>query len=304
MKIVKIGILSFILLYVLSLNLSAQVTIGSGDPPHESALLDLQSSNKGFLISRVALTGRFDDLTIPNAVPGLLVLNTSQPDPNQPVDERVYPYRFYYWVDEGVLGPRWERFIGHDELEYKVDREIGRLAIPRPTLLYLNGSDMLTGTRPGARDFMRDIPFGSTKDIPLKDSINHSGGTVWLKENSTNTIVFEPGIYSIVFAYLFIPTDSNYVTCNVSSYFMEFPFYPKDGGARKDIRVYSNTYHGQKSKSSHAATINFVSPIREQTEWTVRLGAGSGDCTTRRGLSLPNRNTFLYITKVGDWDDI
>lgn len=283
---------------LMSSGISAQVTIGSDAPPHESAILDLQSSNKGLLISRVSLTGRYDNTTIPDAVSGLLVLNTSQPDMNQHPDDRVYPYRFYYRVED--TRPRWERFIGHDELEYKIDREISKLDIPRPTMFYLNGTDMLSDNRPGCRNFMSGVLKNNSKIIPLMDSINYSNGAIELEEE-TSTIIFEPGYYNIVFAYLFIPTTPTYIDCNISSYFMEFPFYPSDGGEKRLVRVYSNTYHNTKEKSSHAATINFVSPIRERTRWTVRLGAGPATCTNVSGFSLPNRNTFLYITKVGGW---
>lgn len=208
------NIILLALLYAWSLGIMPQVTIGSGDPPHESAILDLQSSNKGFLGSRVSLTGRYDNTTISNATPGLMVLNISQPDMTQDADERVYPYRLYYWVEEGR--PRWERFIGQDELEYKLDREINKLSIPRPTMFYLDGEDMLSNNRPGALNFMSGISENQTKDIPLMDSINHSGGTIKLKDGTTNTIVFQPGIYNIIFAYLFIPTTYNNITCNIS----------------------------------------------------------------------------------------
>ena len=298
-----------ILLFMLSVgllsNTFAQVTIGSGNPPHESAILDLQSSNKGFLGPKVSLTGRYDNTTILNPVPGLMVLNIADPDMSQPAEERVYPYRLYYWI--GGDTPGWERFIGQDELEYKIDRDILTVSIPRPTMFYADGEDILSDNRPGIRNFMSGVYQNTSKDIPLMDSINYSGGKIKLKENTANTLIFEPGIHNITFAYLFIPTTPNNITCNISSYYMDFPFYPRDGSAMKYIRVYSNTYHNTLEKSSHAATINFVSLIRETTEWTVKLGAGAGtgvgvtSCTGVSGFSLPNRNTFLYITKIGDW---
>ncbi len=59
----------------------AQVTIGSGREPDESALLDLKqqadgTSKKGFLAPRVALASTTDVLTIPNPAISLLVYNT------------------------------------------------------------------------------------------------------------------------------------------------------------------------------------------------------------------------------------
>jgi len=281
----------------LPIYISAQVTIGSDEPPHESAILDLQASNKGFLGPRVALTGRYDKITIPDAVPGLIVINTALPDMNQPEDERVYPYKFYYWI-EGEK-PGWERFIGHDELEYRIDREITKWSLPQPVMFYLNGSEILSENRPGALNFMGGVTQGLTKEVPLVDGFNHSGGTVKIKEGTQSTIILEPGIYNIIFAYLFIPTTPTSIDCNDSSYFMDFPFYAKDGSGLKYIRVYSNTYHNIREKASHAATINFVAPIEAYTEWVVKLGAGVSECTEIDGFSLPNRNTFLYITKIG-----
>ncbi|MDR2954278.1 MAG: hypothetical protein LBV43_04280 [Prevotella sp.] len=293
-------IICFLLIWGLPVGKSAQVTIGADKPPHESAMLDLQASDKGFLGPRVSLGSRYDVETIPDAVPGLMVLNISEPDMDLPADERVYPYRLYYWV--GGDQPGWERFIGHDELQYKLEEAIASLSIPLPTMLYMNGEDMLSDNRPGVLNFMSGVAQGFSKEIPLMDSINHSGGNVKLKDGTAGTIILEPCIYNIVFAYLFIPTTTGSINCNLSSYFMDFPFHPNETDPLKSIRVYSNTYHNTREKSAHAATINFVSPIRETTEWTVRLGAGPADCTTVNGFSLPNRNTFFYITKVGSWN--
>lgn len=297
----KIIIILLVLQLLFSAYMSAQVTIGSGNPPHESAILDLQASDKGFLGPRVALTGKYDNTTIPDAVSGLLVINTAQPDMSQPVEERVYPYKFYYWVEGDT--PGWERFIGHDELEYRIEQEITKWAIPQPVMFYLNGTDILSENRPGILNFMENVNENSDKEILLVDSINHSNGAVKLKEGTQSTIIFEPGIYNIVFAYLFIPTTPSAINCNDSSYFMDFPFYPDDGSGLIYVRVYSNTYHNTGIKAAHGATINFVAPIKHSTEWTVKLGAGVSGCTNKRGFSLPNRNTFLYITKVGDVDN-
>ncbi len=57
---------------------SAQ-NVGIGTPtPNPRAILDLTSTNKGFLLPRVVLTGTTDNTTIPNAPYGLMVINLSE----------------------------------------------------------------------------------------------------------------------------------------------------------------------------------------------------------------------------------
>jgi hypothetical protein len=53
--------------------------VGIGTPtPNPRAILDLTSTNKGFLLPRVVLTGTTDNTTIPNAPYGLMVINQSE----------------------------------------------------------------------------------------------------------------------------------------------------------------------------------------------------------------------------------
>ena len=65
-----------IILSCLCLRGYAQVTIGSGDPPHASAVLELKTNDKGFLGPRIALTSPTDQTTILSPAIGLLVYNT------------------------------------------------------------------------------------------------------------------------------------------------------------------------------------------------------------------------------------
>jgi hypothetical protein len=79
----------------------AQVGINTSTPAN-GALLDIYSTNKGFLVPRVALTGTDDVSTIsPSATTGLLVYNT--------VTAGALPIQvtpgFYYWN-----GSQWLRF--------------------------------------------------------------------------------------------------------------------------------------------------------------------------------------------------
>jgi len=81
-------------------NLKAQTGINTKSPS-SGALLDISSSNKGFLMTRIALTGTDDVTTItPSATTGLLLYNT--------VTAGALPVQvtpgFYYWN-----GSQWVR---------------------------------------------------------------------------------------------------------------------------------------------------------------------------------------------------
>lgn len=90
----------------LTYNTNAQTGIGTL-APNPSARLDVDASDKGVLIPRVALTGTLDQTTIVNGnVESLLVFNTT--------DNSLIKPGYYYWSDGS-----WKRFIskGDDELQ-------------------------------------------------------------------------------------------------------------------------------------------------------------------------------------------
>ncbi|MPL86939.1 hypothetical protein SDC9_32926 [bioreactor metagenome] len=79
----------------------AQVAINAdGSAPDNSAMLDVKSSNKGILITRIALTGANDYTTIASPANSLLVFNTATAGTGS---DAVVP-GFYYW--EAMAG-RW-----------------------------------------------------------------------------------------------------------------------------------------------------------------------------------------------------
>lgn len=83
----------------------AQVGIGTSSPD-ASAQLEIQSNSKGFLMSRVALTGKNDAATIATPANGLLVFNTAT---NGTSPNNVTP-GFYY--NAGTpQSPNWVRLI-------------------------------------------------------------------------------------------------------------------------------------------------------------------------------------------------
>jgi hypothetical protein len=90
----------------LSFGISAQTGIGT-NTPHNSAKLEVNATNKGFLPPRISLTGMLDVSTIPSPATGLVIYNTvaAGVTPNNVVPG------YYYWdgtkwnglVDQGAL---------------------------------------------------------------------------------------------------------------------------------------------------------------------------------------------------------
>ena len=94
--------ITIILAFLMQVSFAQSVGINSdGTAPNPSAMLEVKSSNKGFLPPRVALAGTTDVSTISSPVAGLLVYNTSNTND-------VTPGYYYYggssWikVDAGL----------------------------------------------------------------------------------------------------------------------------------------------------------------------------------------------------------
>jgi hypothetical protein len=71
-------LLFFVSAFAISVN--AQVTIGSQDAPKEGAVLELKSSNLGFLPTRISLQRPSSPLPLPDHVDGMVVFNTNATD--------------------------------------------------------------------------------------------------------------------------------------------------------------------------------------------------------------------------------
>jgi len=88
---------SFVVL-LFTYSVQSQVGIGT-TTPDSSAILDITSSDKGVLISRVSLLNLYDVVTIPSPAEGLLIYNIAT---NGLAPNRVFPGYYYYdsrkWV--------------------------------------------------------------------------------------------------------------------------------------------------------------------------------------------------------------
>lgn len=81
---------------------TSQVSIGSSTPVNPSTKLELTTPNKGFLMTRVALTSINDVTTITNPATGLIIYNTV----NAGIPPAQVTPGFYYFS-----GIKWERIV-------------------------------------------------------------------------------------------------------------------------------------------------------------------------------------------------
>jgi hypothetical protein len=94
----KVLFLTVILINFIS---NAQVGIGTTSP-HASAALEIETTNKGFLAPRVALTSNSDVATIASPATGLMIYNTATAGTSPNL---VVPGYYYY------SGSKWERLV-------------------------------------------------------------------------------------------------------------------------------------------------------------------------------------------------
>ncbi len=328
-------ILIIILAVFLYSSAISQVTIGSVDSPHPSTVLELKAGDKGFLAPRVNLIDIWDKVTVPQYVDGLLVLNMNDSGNEIPLSYRVKAGKYYYWHTD-----RWVEMVVKNTLTENIEQTLSLKGIPRPAIFTLNGTQRIFAKDPvnpggsgyypnmyGVINPLAGISVNQEAYLPLAERVNYTAGTVQL--NSVNigggktkyTITFQPGIYSIIFTYEFVPADSaegNHQAgadnCYSAVYFMKFPVTIKnsDGTVTSGLtRVESNCYHGlgwsnpgEGRYADHGNTISYVSVIHTEFVWDFAFGTGNGDtaCNGKEGLSMPNRSTFLYISRMGDPD--
>jgi len=119
----------------------AQVGVGT-NTPNPSAMLEISTTDKGFLPPRIALTGTTDVLTIPSPVAGLMIYNTSTTGSSS---NSVTPGFYYY------DGSKWQRIINQQ---------------PDATIVFNSANPNLNGTT-----FIPNIP-SSTDYIYVSSSDN------------------------------------------------------------------------------------------------------------------------------------
>lgn len=136
----KIYLITVVTLVAITVADAQNISINNnGAAAHASAMLDVNSPNKGVLIPRVALTGSRDEVTIPSPAVSILIYNTA----TVPTGFSVFP-GYYYWG-----GTSW---------------------IPFASLTSTTAPWYLTGNA-GTNPFQAFI--GTTDDVPFNIRVNN-----------------------------------------------------------------------------------------------------------------------------------
>lgn len=276
------NVICYIIFCSISLNNAlAQITIGCGEPPHESAVLELKTENndKGFLGPKVALIKKSATIPVSNPATGLLVYNTNDSSGDVAEADKVFADRFYYWN-----GNSWVEFLAQDKLEIILKEELEKSGIPKAAIFSVNGKDIVSSQGNnifGIRDFLSGEGPGGSRSVPLSEVVNTTEKAVAISEAGDGVnckITFQPGVYSITFNYDFMPYKADKVNCTISSCFMDLPI---DEKVKEDrVRLHSNTSHGKQNTSQHGNSINLCSQhnsenqldceVRKRTGWQLR----------------------------------
>jgi hypothetical protein len=192
----KVNTAIFILFF---LNILSYGQMGVGTPsPNASAMLDVSSSNKGFLLPRLNLTGRNDATTILNPANGLLVVNLTA---NGTGTNAVVGNSIYYWQNSV-----WQKFT-----------TLAEITVYKQSNQYVMRS---TTTQPFTSTQVNNINASESYEIPViwsssEISIDNPNDVELLTTNETFRIKTD-GNYRILSNYSFNPLRS--VSADNSNY--------------------------------------------------------------------------------------
>lgn len=161
----------------------SQVGINT-DNPHPSAILDIsadpppgstETTKKGLLLPRVALTSSIDTSTIPNPAEGLTVFNTAE---SGAYPNHVSANEFYYWD-----GSQWERLVLTEDVKEAV----------KPRIFYLE-STATQSVPPASINYTTPGSFRYVKVDFSGIPVVNVGNFITLNADSSFT-VNETGLY-------------------------------------------------------------------------------------------------------------
>lgn len=202
-------VLSFVIGLAAIMPTNAQVGIGTATPAG-SSVLELNSSTKGFLPPRIALTGTNSASPVPSPVEGLLVYNT------QTVSD-VVP-GFYYWS-----GTAWTRIVSPTDNAANITGTIG---------VSNGGTGSTNGSIVGSSALVL-ASGGTNENVTLSPS--GTGAVIATGNLGAGTSAFNGGLYARSASG---GVDGNWGfdfvhSANADDYATRIKFFPDGGTARK-----------------------------------------------------------------------
>jgi hypothetical protein len=177
-----------LIIIIVAVKIQAQVGIGT-KTPHSSAILDLSSTNKGFLPSRVALTSKTDVSTISSPATGLLIYNTATAgtSPNN-----VSP-GFYFFN-----GTSWVSFI--ENTPFFINNSTSDAGNNKTSALYRNGNIGINQSNPRFgidvnNSLIRALNSSNSNQI-LIDPVDAAGPKIKFGTSSDSVSFMEMGAYN------------------------------------------------------------------------------------------------------------
>lgn len=308
------------------INVDDKGNVGLGtNTPHESAALDITSTNKGLLLPRVALAGTNVVTPLSAVAAGMTVYNTATAGvaPNN-VTPGVYYHTGSEWIKSSVdnLGNHTANQtlnLADNNITNakKTDTELltikkgadgslpmkGRLAMAANTqgdIIWVD-PDKLPASIPAPSAVFKIDPkqillggsAGSTSIMTAKLLANSIKSKVSYDE-TTSKMKLKPGKYKIEVVLSLLAPDSP-SGINLHSYFIDFP---GQGG-----RIHQNQVAMGEAVSNHGINVSSVSNISSETSWTIVLGRGQAGNyvgqTVIDGNETSNGN-YIMITQLAD----
>jgi len=291
MRVVRIAGFAFSLLLSVSL-VQAQVGIGTANP-HSSAQLEVNSSSKGILPPRVALTATNVSTPVSSPEPGLLVYNTATASSGATA---VTP-GFYFWS----AGSTWVRLIGPSDNASNVT---GTVAIANggtgqttlaglKSILGLSGATVAIAsdaglTNQGYNAIAIGLEAGKSNQSANAIAIGSEAGK---SNQSTNAIAIGAGAAR--------------TTQGVSAISIG---YVAGDGAQGDNAIAIGGNAAQSNQAAQTVAIGYAAGQYNQGTNAVAIGAGAGQTSqvansiaiNATGLSSPLNpaNAGLYINPI------
>lgn len=270
----------YIIIFICLLNalsISCQVGVNTRNV-HPSAILEISSPDKGFLMPRVALLGTLDASTVKLPATGLIVFNTQDAVGGGALGNAVNANNVYYWT-----GAEWSLLLHKSIITEIIEAKLDELRIPKPAIYEL---------RSNITNFLSAYGAGYAQKVPMAELVNSIPDYISF-DASANTITFQPGTYNIEFTYAGTHTG----TCTLSSYYADFP--TSSGEAVR--RIHSTATHIAGTNSNHGGVIICTTRIiTSPGPWLIQLGRGqSGNCTST-GNTLNAYSTQVSILRLGD----